>query len=162
RIYNYLISTERTKMRNARIESQFVRADRTLDMERILQRFQAHCEEQYSKRSADFLEREWRLLFLAFLKPIINGEGHTFIEPEISEERRLDVVVAYGRHKYVVELKRWYGQEAHERGVLQLSDYLDRQHLKEGYLVIFDARRKEVGEAKWLTVGDKKIFAVWV
>jgi hypothetical protein len=41
----------------------------------ILQKFQTFTKEQYSHKDEKFLEREGRLLFLAFLKPIINGKG---------------------------------------------------------------------------------------
>ncbi|MEZ4829332.1 MAG: restriction endonuclease [Bacteroidia bacterium] len=76
-------------------------------------------------------------MFLAFFKPILNGQGHDFKEVEISEEKRLDVVVTYHRNKYVIELKRWYGESVHQRGLDQLADYLDRQELESGFLVIF-------------------------
>ena len=40
--------------------------------------------------------REGRLLFLSFLKPIINGMGHYVVEPETRGSRRMDIVVFYG------------------------------------------------------------------
>jgi len=30
------------------------------------------------------LRKEWRLVFLAFLKPIINGKGYDFKEPQVN------------------------------------------------------------------------------
>ena len=56
-------------------------------------------KEQYSSLDADFIEREGRLLFLAFIKPIINGVGFDFKEVQISEEKRLDIVIIYNNHK---------------------------------------------------------------
>ncbi len=162
RIYNYLTSNLRKNTHNMRLDSQFIAADRTLNFELILQRFQAHMQEHYSSKDLVFLEREWRLIFLAFLKPIINGEGHTFIEPEISEERRLDVVVAFGKQKHIVELKRWYGGKGHQRGLEQLCNYLDRQQKDTGYLVVFDHRREMVAKSEWIETKGKRIFAVWV
>jgi hypothetical protein len=38
----------------------------------------------------------------------------------------------------VTELKLWRGQAAHEAGLDQLADYMDRLGLAEGALVIFD------------------------
>jgi len=160
-IYNYLISNERKKAKDIRIENQFIQADK-LNFERILQRFQVHNKELYNSKQLPFLEKEWRLIFLAFLKPIVNGRGYFFIEPEISEERRLDVAVIFGQNKYVVELKRWYGQAAHQAGLLQLADYLEKQGLEEGYLLIFDHRRETVWQEEWTQVQGKRIFAVWV
>ena len=52
-------------------------------------------KEQYSEKDRKFIEENGRLLFLAFIKPIINGKGFDFKEVQISEEKRLDVVVTY-------------------------------------------------------------------
>jgi|AntRauTorckE5430_2_1112549.scaffolds.fasta_scaffold05679_3 hypothetical protein len=134
-----------------------------LDLERALLRFQQYLREQYSKRDEHFLERHWRLVFLAFLKPIINGKGHDFKKVQISEEKRLDVVVTYHQQKYIIELKRWYGEEAHQRGLLQLADYLQRQGMDKGYLLIFDPRRQGDAPAHgWQEVEGKRVFVVWV
>lgn len=58
-------------------------------------------KEQYSSKDADFLEHHGRLLFLAFIKPIINGIGFDFKEVQISEEKRLDLVITYNNFKYI-------------------------------------------------------------
>jgi hypothetical protein len=118
--------------------------------------------EQYSRQDRDFLERHGRLVFLAFLKPILNGHGYDFKEVQISEERRLDVAITFYQHKYVAELKIWRGEAAHEEGLDQLSDYLDRQKLTEGYLVIFDHSTVKTWNTGWITHKDKKFFIVWV
>ncbi|HLP45286.1 MAG TPA: GxxExxY protein, partial [Candidatus Kapabacteria bacterium] len=68
---------------------------------------------------------------------IINGKGFDFKEVEISEEKRLDIVVTYGSQKYIIELKKWYGEEAHRKGLKQLTDYLDRQEQNIGFLIIY-------------------------
>ena len=136
--------------------------DKSLNMEAVLTKFQAFMREQYSKHDRDFLERNGRLVFLAFLKPIINGSGHDFKEPQISEERRLDVIITYLQHKYLAELKIWRGKAAHEEGLLQLCDYLNRLALNEGYLLIFDHAKRKSWKREWTTVEDKKIFMVWL
>jgi len=118
---------------------------------------------QYGRGNREFLEKDGRPVFLAFIKPIINGKGFDFKEVQISEEKRLDVVLTYINHKYIIELKKWCGIEYHRKGIVQLSDYLERQSQKKGYLVIFDLRS---GTKKWkherIHPGDKEIFAVWV
>jgi hypothetical protein len=63
-------------------------------------------KEEYSDKDAKFLEREWRLFFLAFTRPIVNGEGYTFKEVQLSQEKRLDVIVTYQGHRYIAELKK--------------------------------------------------------
>jgi PD-(D/E)XK nuclease superfamily len=109
-----------------------------------------------------FIERNGRLIFLAFLKPIINGKGYAFKEPEISEERRMDIAVSFFQHKYIVELKMWRGSVAHKKGLVQLSDYLDRQDLPEGFLVIFEQNVEKTWKKGWIKANGKKVFAVWV
>jgi len=44
-------------------------------------------KKEYSKKDLPFLERNGRLIFLAFLKPIINGKEYDFKEVQISEEK---------------------------------------------------------------------------
>lgn len=108
------------------------------------------------------MEREGRLLFLSFLKPIINGKGFDFKEPSVAEERRMDVVVTYGNRRYVVELKRWEGENYHQQGLQQLNEYLDFYSLKDGFLLIFDFRKKKEYKSQEIQFQDKRIFAVWV
>ena len=46
-----------------------------LNMEHVVTRFRDLLLEEYRDSTVPFLEREGRLLFLTFLKPIINGTG---------------------------------------------------------------------------------------
>jgi hypothetical protein len=131
-------------------------------LELALRKFQVFMQEQYSKHDRDFLERQGRLVFLAFMKPILNGHGYDFKEVQISEERRLDVTITFYQHKYVAELKIWRGQAAHEEGLNQLDDYLNPLKLTEGYLLIFDHSAVKTWHSEWITHNGKKIFIVWV
>lgn len=96
------------------------------------------------------------------LKPIINGKGYDFKEVQISEEKRLDVVVTYLQHKYIIELKLWGGPKLHGKGLNQLADYLDIHGVDKGYLLIFDTRKKMTWEVKTIEHQGKEIFAVWL
>jgi hypothetical protein len=170
RIYNEIISNYMTtrliKQRmgnpNAPVGGTFNLANGSLDMEKVLIRFQLLMQEEYSKHERDFLERNGRLVFLAFLKPILNGIGYTFKEPQISEERRLDIIITYLQSKYLVEMKIWRGDKAHQKGVIQLADYLDKQGLDQGYLVIFDHSAVKNWEKKRIRKAGKRILAIWV
>ncbi len=133
-----------------------------LDLEKALLRFQSFMKAEYSKHDRDFLERQGRLLFLAFLKPILNGHGHSFKEPQISEERRLDLVITFYQHRYVAELKVWRGEAAHARGLAQLAAYLDLLGLDTGFLVIFDHSAAKSWRQEWIETAGKRVFAVWV
>lgn len=151
-------------MSNYNFRGNFLTANNKLDFEKILYKFQEFMREEYSERDTTFLERNGRLLFLAFLKPIINGYGFDFKEAQISEEKRLDVIVTYMNSKYVTELKIWKGEKAHQKGLNQLMDYLERQNLKKGYLVIYDFRKTSRKEWKKDQIGlnNKEITMVWV
>jgi hypothetical protein len=170
RIANYMIVKWQIKPRaevNYDIKSfnfrgQFIRADNSLDMPQVLVKFQSFMREHNSVKNRGFLEKDGRLLFMAFMKPIINGAGYDFKEPQISDEQRLDVVITFYQYRYLAELKIWYGDVAHQKGLVQLSDYMDTLGLKEGYLVIFNHNKKKTWKTEWIDWGDKKIFAVWV
>jgi AAA-like domain/PD-(D/E)XK nuclease superfamily len=152
------------KVSRYNISSHFTQSDGSLDFEKVLLKFQEFMTEQYSQKDRDFLERNGRLVFQAFLKPIINGTGFDFKEAQISEERRMDIVVTWGNHKYVVELKIWRGPKAHDMGLLQLADYLERTHLQKGYLIIFDSRlpNKEYIAQQIINIEGKEIFMIRV
>ncbi len=142
--------------------SGYKTADNLLNMEAVLLGFQAFMKKEYSKKDRDFLERNGRLVFLAFLKPIINGSGYDFKEPQVSDERRLDVAITYLNQKFVAEMKIWHGPKAHEQGLIQLADYLQRQALDQGYLIIFDHSETKQWHSEWATCMGKNIFIVWV
>lgn len=169
-IYNYMTTNLevrdllQTRFSPYNVQTQFFLPDDALDIERVLLKFQEFMKQEYSQRDIAFLERNGRLIFLAFLKPIINGRGYEFKEPQISEEKQLDVIVTYGRYKYLIELKIWRGEAAHQRGLRQLHDYLDRTGLDTGYLIIFDFTQKgqKTGKQERIQVAQKIIFAVWV
>ena len=75
----------------------------------------------------------------------------------------MDIVVTYLNQKYIVELKKWYGEKYHEKGIVQLADYLEGQNLSKGYLLIFDFRsNKKEWEQEVIKSKGKEIFAVWV
>lgn len=170
RIYNYLASLLETgelmsrSLEQYTFPSQFVTSDGSLDLERVLLKFQEFMKQEYSQRDTAFLERNGRLVFFAFLRPILNGRGFAFKEPQISEEKRLDVVITFGAQKYVIELKIWRGDEKHQQGLRQLADYLECSGHDHGALAIFDFTQK--GQKSWkqelIQVDDKQIFAVWV
>lgn len=164
RIYNYMSSKieTTTSMKGYNFRDNVLNDTGALDMERVLTKFQSFMKEQYSTRDVQFLERHGRLLFLAFIKPIINGSGYDFKEPQISEEKRLDIVVTFKNEKYVVELKIWRGEAAHQKGLKQLADYLQRMNLNQGYLLVYDFNTTKTYKEEKVVVDGKEICAVWI
>ena len=134
-----------------------------LNMEHVVTRFRDLMYEEYREITEPFLEREGRLLFLTFLKPIINGTGFYYVEPETRDSHRMDLVVNYGREEFIVELKIWRGDKYEQTGREQLSQYLSLRGKSEGYLVTFDfSKEKHIVEPQWLEVNGKRVFEVVV
>lgn len=115
---------------------------------------------EYSEKREAFLEADGRLIFLAFISPIINGTGFAFKEVQGGEERRFDIVITYNKRMYILELKKWNGEVYHKKGLIQLGEYLEQYGLDKGYLLIFDFRkvRAETGklEERVVKLGNKE------
>lgn len=166
-IYDHIIAgklMEKTILSVPR--SRFITEDHVLDMNGILEKFQEFMRAEYRKRNDTFLEKQGRLLFLAFLKPIINGVGHYVVEPETRNSRRMDVVVFYGKKEYILELKLWYGESRFSEGVDQLADYMDSRGQERGWLLTFcfnEGREKKAEDyTKEIQIGAGKIIYSFV
>ena len=134
-----------------------------LNMEHVVTRFRDLMREEYRESTVPFLEKEGRLLFLTFLKPIINGNGFYYVEPQTRDNRRMDLVVTYDKQEFIVELKIWRGDKYEEKGRDQLSGYLATRGMDEGYLVTFDfSNNKQDAEPQWIEWNGKRIFEVVV
>ena len=134
-----------------------------LNMEHVVTRFADLMHQKYRKNDEEFLERQGRLVFLSFLKPIINGIGFYYVEPQTRDNRRMDLVVTYDKQEFIVELKIWHGDKYEELGRDQLSEYLAIRGMEEGYLVTFDfSKNKQDTEPQWIEWNGKRIFEVVV
>ncbi len=141
-------------------KAKFIKEDGNLDVRKILIKFSEFMNHEYSEKREAFLEADGRLLFLAFISPIINGTGFAFKEVQGGDEKRFDIVITYNKKMYILELKRWSGESYHQKGLIQLGEYLEQYNLNEGYLLIFDFRRVngEAGTMKEtkISIGDKE------
>jgi hypothetical protein len=161
-IYDYMSSIIETssKVSYYNEKSKFIKEDGSLDIKKVLIKFSEFMKHEYSEKREALLEAEGRLLFLAFISPIINGVGFAFKEVQGGEEKRFDIVITYNNKMYILELKRWQGEEYHKKGLLQLGEYLEQYGLEEGYLLIFDFRKvkSEAGrvEESLVKLGDKE------
>ncbi len=164
-IYNYMM--EQAHIREIQIpvssieQSQFI-INGELNIETVLLKFQSFMFEEYRKVDEKFYESQARLIFLSYLKPILNSRGFYFVEPQTRENKRLDVVVIFGNKKYIIELKIWNGIKYHEKGREQLAEYLRIQGLKDGYLLTFNFNQNKQQVAKWITVSGKNIFELTI
>jgi hypothetical protein len=174
-IYNYMSSKLETssKVTFDHFTSKYLDETGRLDIKKVFLKFKDFMKENYNEKDRDFLERNGRLLFLAFIKPIINGRGFDFKEVQISEEKRLDMVITFDNKKYIIELKIWRGKAYHQEGIKQLCSYLDVQNETTGYLLIYDLRKEsgliekkeiiqKIETIETIEAEGKTIFAAWV
>ncbi len=119
-----------------------------LDMDFVIERFKAHYDFLYSEQNWEFVEENARLLFLTFLKPIINGVGNYYIEARTRDQTRTDIVVDYLGRQYIIELKIYHGNAYQQKGIQQLCQYLDAYGQEKGWLLSFCFHKKKDGKAK--------------
>ncbi|GBU23740.1 hypothetical protein R83H12_00357 [Fibrobacteria bacterium R8-3-H12] len=167
RITNYFASEK--EMRNNRIIPSslinLIAGKEKFNMPLLLEKFANHYYEIYHHRDIDFLERECRLLFITYLRPFINGVGFYYLESETRDGERTDVIIDYLSEQFVVELKLWYGDVAHEDAFEQIAGYLESKSKDIGYMLTFDFRKAEnVGKPRvgWVEHRGKRILDVMV
>lgn len=125
-IYNHLMSKKKLS-RNIGSTDDMNRkyvSNGKLDMNKILDSFKNFMHSEYRNKDENFIEREGRLLFLAFLKPIINGSGFYYVEAETGEDKRMDVIVTYGKEEFIIELKIWRGASNMKELLINLQTIL--------------------------------------
>lgn len=121
-------------------KSGFVKGDE-LDMPVLLSKFAEHFNEIFRTQDGTmdykFVENQGRKQFLLYLRPILNGDGHYYVEAQTRDETRTDLIINYHGHEYVVEMKIWRGESYNTRGEEQLAQYLDYFNRPVGYMVSF-------------------------
>lgn len=144
-IYDYMASKIETNIdfENSNERSNFIDLNGDLNLKKILLKFKEFMKHEHSEKREAFLEDDGRLVFLAFISPIINGTGFAFKEVKGGDEKRFDIVITYNKKMYIIELKIWRGEEYHKKGLFQLGEYLQQYSLTEGYLLISDFRKTE-------------------
>ena len=136
-LYNYSISVMQVENDNTSVpRDQFIDNGK-LNIVRVLQKFQELMKAEYRQEDEAFLEKQGRLLFLCFIKPIINGTGFYYVEPQTRNNERMDLVITYGGEEHIIELKIWHGEEYRKKGIAQLEEYLDSRNADKGYLLSF-------------------------
>ncbi|XCP87213.1 hypothetical protein ABXS75_12165 [Roseburia hominis] len=159
RLYNYFLTTSEAQSSGifeaaSNNKSQFIQNGR-LDMDVVMKKYVEYFDSIYGDRMEEFSEEEGRRRFLLYIRPIINGTGNYYIEPETRNARRMDVVIDYLGERFIIELKIWRGTSYNERGEKQLSDYLDYFRLKKGYMLSYNFNRKKEIGVKRIQLGDK-------
>ena len=166
RIADYFIAKNLRKWRENDVAQNPVNEivkDNIFDMELCLTKFKKHYAEIYTDKDLKFLERDGKLIFLTYLKPLINGSGFYHFESETRDYGKIDLVIDYLKQQFILELKIWYGDSKHESAYEQLANYLKSKNKDCGYLLTFDFRKKgnnDFSENKWVEWDGKRIFDV--
>jgi hypothetical protein len=165
-IYNYFVSengdNEEIPKITGVLQQDVVRNGR-FDMELCLLKFAEYYVEIFGGCDLKFIEKQGRLLFLLYLQPLINGQGFYHIESQFTDQRRMDIVVDFGRDQFIIELKIWYGNSRHQEAYEQLLGYMENKKALNGYLLTFDFRKEanKQRRAEWVDFdGGKRIFDV--
>jgi len=161
-IYNHFITRNKIKgIRIDRVLPNEIIENSKFNMELCVEKFAQHYYELYRESGKKFLEEECRMLFLTYIKPLLNGGGFCHVESETRNAKRMDVIIDYNSEQFIVELKLWYGEASHEKALEQLAGYLDSKNKDTGYLLTFDFRKEDnIGkpQAKWVEHKGKRIF----
>jgi len=164
RIYNYMIAKrgkEQGEILTYEYRTKFI-TNNKLDMTLVLNKFQELMYDEFRNKDSKFIEREGRLLFLCFLKPIINGIGFYYVEAETRMDNRMDLIVNYGNEEHIIELKIWHGENYEHNAFIQLAKYLESKRKDKGYLVSFSFNKNKEYKKGWKKYSKKDIYAIVV
>jgi hypothetical protein len=164
RIANYFITLNALNWRENNTKQtpvgEIIKND-LFDMELCLTKFSKHYAEIYAGKDEKFLERDGKLIFLTYIKPLINGFGFYHFESETRESGKMDLVIDFLKQQFILELKLWYGNSRHEEAYQQLANYLKSKNMDCGYLLTFDFRKNaDAAPAQWIEYDGKRIFDV--
>jgi len=180
RIYAEIIPRELTWIAQTRITQQqvwFVRADRSLDIPKLLAAFQQFFREHSESwlEHFDYKEAGPQLLLQAFLQRIVNGGGRIDREYGLGRKRTdlyiqwpLDEAQGYYGpvQRIVLELKLWRKgtlEKVLETGLPQTVDYARQCGAAEAHLLIFDRRpESDWNERVWQQARVHAGYAVQV
>ena len=162
RITNYFITKKehsKSKQGASALHYNIVSGD--FDMEEHLKNFaEFFNNEIFPTKEKEMLELEYRILFLTYLKALLNGAGHYHYESRLNDEHRMDLVVNYGYQEYILELKRIFAKKERTEGLAELIVNMSSRRADVGYYVTFDLKAKSEPKARWLSIVGKRIFEV--
>jgi hypothetical protein len=145
----------------------YVKADGSLDMKKLLEKFTQFYRENSAAWMVDELYKESapHIIMMAFLQRVINGGGTIHREYALGR-KRVDLLITWpaGKQRIVVELKVWYSPQTMIEGLQQTAEYMDTSNATEGHLVIFDRRAGRTWDEKIYRRQEKvdhKVIEVW-
>lgn len=154
-IYREVLPRALTHHQQLQIDNEpawYVREDGSLDMSKIMIDWQAFWREDGHLAAEGFAYREAgpHLMLMAFLQRIVNGGGRIVREYGLGRGA-LDLLVYWKAERHAIELKIRRDTTTEERALEQVTRYLDRLALCEGWLLIFDQRTAVPWERRLFT-----------
>jgi len=119
----------------------YVRSDGALDVGRLMSAWQGFWRKDGHLAAEGFGYREVgpHLMLMAFLQRVINGGGQ--VEREYGLGRgALDLMSSWRGTRHAIEVKLRRDTDTEPEALEQITRYLDRAGLDEGWLVLFDLR----------------------
>ncbi len=163
---DWMMSLEETGLGKNFSRSRVIKNDcideNGLNLDIVLEKFQEFMQEFHSDKDDTFLEKNARFILLSFLRPIVNGEGFLFKEPESKDNKRMDLVITFRNKRFIIELKIWRGSKRYDDGIDQLCNYLDSYSLDKGYMVVFNFNKNKKYKTEKISKNQKNISAVFV
>lgn len=96
-------------------------------------------------------------LLYAYLDHFVHIVGaNMFLEVQTGRGR-IDLLIVYNQHKYIVETKIWEGDRYYQAGKKQLAAYLKSEGAQKGYYVVFDHRSNPTPRVETETIDDLTI-----
>jgi hypothetical protein len=152
RIYQEVIPRELTYSTQLTINQEsrwYINDDGRLNMDKLLTAFQEFFRQHFEHwiNGFDYAEAGPQLLLQAFLQRIINSGGRIHREYGLGR-KRTDLHIAWpannGIQEIVLELKIRYKrtEKTISEGLEQTWQYMDKCGTDEGYLLLFDRRKK--------------------
>ncbi len=137
--------------------TSYFRPDGGLDMARLMLGWQEFWRQDGHLAAAGFSYQEAgpHLMLMAYLQRIINGGGQ--IEREYGLGRgALDLLVLWRGQRHAIEVKLRRDTETEAKALRQVAGYLDMAGLSQGWLVMFDLRKRRTWKEK-LTMRNKEV-----
>ncbi|KJJ83584.1 ATPase domain protein, prokaryote domain protein [Candidatus Omnitrophus magneticus] len=147
--------------------SWYIKPDGKLDMDKLLKSFQEFYRENSEMwlEKFDYKEAGPHLLLMAFLQRVINGGGRINREMAVGTGRT-DLLIEFNGERFVLELKLKRLPSAKQKGLDQISRYLDTLGMTKGYLILFEIKHSTIvpweTRVKWetATCQNKEIIVV--
>jgi hypothetical protein len=144
--------------------------DGGLDMKKLMLAWQEYWREDGHLAAEGFKYREAgpHLMMMAFLQRIVNGGGRIAREYGLGR-KALDLLLTWPRpgappERHAIEIKLRRDRTTEQKGIAQLGGYLEQAGLSEGWLVLFDLRKRrpwrQRPSMKGRKAGNRRIWVV--